>query len=104
MTCTVHSCRSTCKPKLALIALGRRNRYAIARGLQVIRRHWCCDTFWIPGSDTIACQQVLVLRLQTAGSIEERVHALAMQKRMVADTSITGRRCCCSSAQRLLDC
>lgn len=34
--------------------------------------------------------QVLVLRLQTTGSIEERIYAVASEKRMVADTSITG--------------
>lgn len=33
---------------------------------------------------------VLVVRLQTAGSVEERVAAAAAAKRQVADTSITG--------------
>lgn len=34
--------------------------------------------------------KVLVLRLQTTGSVEERIYAIASEKRMVADTSITG--------------
>jgi len=37
-----------------------------------------------------ACVQVVVLRLQTVSSIEEKVYAAAMQKRTIADTSITG--------------
>lgn len=34
--------------------------------------------------------QVLVLRLQTANSIEEHIYSVARQKRDIADRSITG--------------
>lgn len=34
--------------------------------------------------------QVLVLRLQTAKSIEEHIYSVATQKRNIADRSITG--------------
>ena len=34
--------------------------------------------------------QVLVLRLQTANSIEEHIYSVARQKRNIADRSITG--------------
>ena len=43
--------------------------------------------FSTPGA---MCLQVLVLRLQTLASIEEKVYAAAAQKRTVADASITG--------------
>ncbi len=37
-----------------------------------------------------SCMQVLVLRLQTADSIEEHIYDVATQKRNIADRSITG--------------
>lgn len=39
--------------------------------------------------------QVLVLRLQTRGSVEERILEASSQKRSLADRSITGRRLHC---------
>ena len=35
--------------------------------------------------------QVLVLRLQTKGSVEERIQEASSQKRSLADRSITGQ-------------
>ena len=43
-----------------------------------------------PMAHRLVVMQVLVLRLQTAGSIEERVAAVAGSKRTFADRSITG--------------
>ena len=66
----------------------------------------CCrETFAEHGSkvDPPAMQeydvQVLVLRLQTKGNVEERVLETSAQKRSLADRSITGM---CYSVQQVL--
>lgn len=48
-----------------------------------------CQTQAAPALDHASSPQVLVIRLQTAGSVEERVVDVAQSKRMFVDRSIT---------------